>query len=44
MNREILKEVPLYKIKPYHRNYQDHSENIQHIANSIKDFGFGGVN
>ena len=41
--REVLKDVPLYHIKPYDKNYQDHKDNIDHIANSIKDFGYNKV-
>lgn len=43
IKREILKKVPLYSIKPYAMNYQDHSKNINHIKNSIKDFGYNKV-
>ncbi len=41
--REILKDVPLYHIKPYDKNYQDHTDNVEHIKNSIKDFGYNKV-
>jgi DNA modification methylase len=43
MQREILKDIPLTQVKPYDKNYQDHKNNINHIANSIKDFGYNKV-
>lgn len=43
VTREIIKDVPLYQIKSYSKNYQDHNKNVDHIANSIKDFGYNKV-
>ena len=38
-SKQILRDVTIGEIKPYEKNYQKHN-NIDHIANSIKDFGF----
>lgn len=41
MDQLKIECLPLSKLKPYNRNARKHSkEDVQIIANSIKDFGF----
>jgi len=43
MNKEILNDVPINQLVPYENNYLDHKDNIIHVKNSIKDFGYNKV-
>lgn len=36
--KHYLQDVPVNELKPYHNNYQDHSENRKHILNSLRTF------
>jgi hypothetical protein len=40
INQETIHNAPIEEIKPYPKNYLNHDKNIQHIINSIRDFGY----
>ena len=40
---EVLKEVSFNDVIPYDKNYLNHEKNIDHIYNSIRDFGYNKV-
>jgi len=38
--REILHDIPINTVTPYDNNYLDHTNNLEHIKNSLKDFDY----
>lgn len=40
IKRESIKNVSLELLKPYERNPMKHDSNMEHIVNSIKEFGY----
>ena len=43
VKKQIIENFKLSELIPYERNYQDHKNNLEHIKNSIKDFGYSKV-
>lgn len=43
VKKTIIENFKLSDLIPYDKNYQDHKNNLEHIKNSIKDFGYSKV-
>ena len=40
IKREMLKNVKIEDVKPYENNPVNHKANVEHIVNSLKEFGY----
>jgi hypothetical protein len=43
IKKTIVENFKLSDLIPYEKNYQSHKNNLEHIKNSLKDFGYSKV-